>query len=208
MKDLAANSCVDFAAMLASDAPVPGGGGAAALAGALAASLGAMAGRLSLGRRKAEEDRQALEDLVAAEDALRQRLLTLIDWDAAGFEPLAQAYGLPRDDPDRKTKLRSASLHACEAPIEMLHSCRETAEVLERIRVLVSPLLLSDVGCAAVLCRGALEAAAMNVWVNTKSLGEDPEALMMNRKVRELLDAALPKLEALAEDVRKTLEIR
>ena len=91
MEELAAKSCVDFAAMLASKEPVPGGGGAAALVGALAASLGAMAARLSVGRKKQEQERRTLEAQIDVADALRQRLLTLIDWDAAGFEPLSKA---------------------------------------------------------------------------------------------------------------------
>ncbi len=206
MADLASKSCADFASLLASDAPVPGGGGAAALAGALGASLGAMAARLSAGRKKTEEERLALEERIEIADALRQRLLALIDWDAAGFAPLARAYALPKDDPDRKEKLREASLKACEAPMEMLRCCGETARLLTELRERVSPLLLSDVGCAAALCRGALEAAAMNVWVNTRSLREDPEALALNDEVRRILDAALPAAEAVTAAVREKLE--
>ena len=205
MEELAAKSCVDFAAMLASKEPVPGGGGAAALVGALAASLGAMAARLSVGRKKQEQERRTLEAQIDVADALRQRLLTLIDWDAAGFEPLSKAYSLPKEDPDRREKLRAASLQACEAPLEMLRCCGETAELLGQIRELVSPLLLSDVGCAAALCRGAMEAAAMNVWVNTKSWRDDPQAETVDAEVREILAAALPKMEALAADVREKL---
>ena len=206
MADLASKSCVDFASLLASDAPVPGGGGAAALAGALAVSLGAMAGRLSAGRKKTEEERRALEERIEIADALRQRLLALIDWDAAGFEPLSKAYALPKDDPDRKTKLRDASLRACEAPMEMLRCCGETAQVLQELRERVSPLLLSDVGCAAALCRGALEAAAMNVWVNTRSIPENPAARALNEEVRRILDAALPAAEEVTAAVREKLQ--
>ena len=206
MADLAAKSCVDFAAALASDAPVPGGGGAAALAGALAAALGAMAGRLSAGRKKQPEEREALEKQVQLADALRQQLLALIDWDAAGFEPLSKAYGLPKEDPERKEKLRAASLTACGAPMEMLRCCAETAELLAALRERVSPLLISDVGCAAALCRGAMEAAAMNIWVNTRSLQGDDEAESLNAETRRLLDAAVPQTEAVVAAVREKLE--
>lgn len=206
MADLASKSCADFAVLLASDAPAPGGGGAAALAGALAVSLGAMAGRLSAGRKKLEEERLALEERIELADALRQRLLTLIDWDAAGFEPLAKAYSLPKDDPDRKDKLRAASLTACEAPMEMLRCCGETARLLVELRERVSPLLLSDVGCAAALCRSALESAAMNVWVNTRSFPDDPEARALNDEVRQILEEAVPAAEEVAAAVRAKLE--
>lgn len=206
MADLAAKSCVDFAAALASDAPVPGGGGAAALAGALAASLGAMAGRLSAGRKKTEEERLALIDDVEIADALRQRLLTLIDWDAAGFAPLAAAYAIPEDEPGRQEKLRAASLAACEAPMEMLRCGAETATLLVTLAERVSPLLLSDVGCAAALCRSALECAAMNVWVNTKGLRGDPATEALNAETREILNTAQPKAEAVTAAVRARLE--
>ena len=206
MPDLAARSCEDFASALASTAPVPGGGGAAALAGALAASLGAMAGRLSAGRKKTEEERLALLERAASADGLRLRLLDLIDRDAACFEPLSRAYSLPREDPQRREKLRAASLTACEAPMEMLRCCTEAAGLLEELHGRVSPLLLSDVGCAAALCRGAIEAAAMNVWVNTRSLREDGEALALEQETRRLLDAALPILERTVAAVRDRLE--
>ena len=157
-------------------------------------------------RKKTEEERVGLEERIARADALRQRLLSLIDWDAACFEPLSRAYSLPRDDPRRQEKLRAASLTACTAPMEMLRCCGETAELLSDLRERVSPLLLSDVGCAAVLCRGALEAAAMNVWVNTRSLKEDPEALALNAETRQILDRALPLAGAVAAAVRERLE--
>lgn len=205
MADLASKSCVDFAAALASAEPVPGGGGAAALTGALAASLGAMAGRLSAARKKAEAEREALDARVQIADALRQRLLSLIDWDALLFVPLQRAYSIPKDAPGRAETLRKASLDACEAPLQMLGCLSEVSQLLEELLERVSPLLLSDVGCAAALCHGALQAAAMNVWVNTHSLGEDPQAAAMNIEVRRLLTEALPRAERVVAAVEEKL---
>jgi formiminotetrahydrofolate cyclodeaminase len=201
MAELIGKSCVDFASALASEAPVPGGGGAAALCGVLAASLGAMAARLSLGRKKTEAERDALAEQIQIADALRQQLLALIDLDAAGFAPLAAAYAIPKDEPSRKATLRAASLTACEAPMEMLRRCGETAELLGALEGRVSPLLLSDVGCAAALCRGAMEAAALNVWVNTRSLPGDDAAMALNGETRALLNAARPLLEGIRERI-------
>ena len=207
MPDLIRKSYADFAAALASDAPTPGGGGGAALCGVLAASLGAMAARISAPRKKTEEERAALEERIQIADALRQRLLSLVDWDAVCFEPLSKAYALPKEDPERKEKLRAASLTACAAPMEMLRCCGETAELLEELTGLVSPLLLSDVGSAAALCHGALEAAAMNVWVNTGGLPGDPEAGSLNTEVGRILDRALPLTAEISARVRAKLEI-
>ena len=206
MSDLIAKSCADFAYALASSEPVPGGGGAAALTGVLAASLGAMAARISAPRKKDADAKETLEERVQLADALRQRLLSLIDWDAAGFAPLAAAYAIPKEDPQRQKKLREASIAACMAPVEMLRCCGETAQLLEELADLVSPLLLSDVGCAAALCRGALESAAMNVWVNTRGLKGDPEAEGLNGQVRAILEEALPKTEAVARSVAEKLQ--
>ena len=206
MPDLIAKSCADFAYALASSEPVPGGGGAAALAGVLAASLGAMAARISAPRKKDADAKEALEERVQLADALRQRLLSLIDWDAAGFAPLAAAYAIPKEDPQRGEKLREASLAACMAPVEMLRCCGETAQLLEELSGLVSPLLLSDVGCAAALCHGALQSAAMNVWVNTRGLKGNPAAEELNRQVRDILEKALPKTEAVAGTVAEKLQ--
>ena len=206
MPDLIAKSCADFAYALASSEPTPGGGGAAALTGVLAAALGAMAARLSAARKKDPAARAELEERVQTADALRQRLLSLIDWDAAGFAPLAAAYAIPKDDPARPEKLREASLAACMAPLEMLRCCGETALLLEELSGRVSPLLLSDVGCAAALCRGALESAAMNVWVNTRGLPGDPEARALNEETGAILESALPRTEAVAAAVRGKLQ--
>ena len=63
------------------------------------------------------------------------------------------------------------------------------------------------VGCAAALCHGALEAAAMNVWVNTKGLPGDPEGESLNAEVRRILDRALPLTAEISARVRAKLEI-
>ena len=199
-------SCEEFVSELASAAPVPGGGGASALVGALGTALGNMVGSLTVGKKKYADVEDEIRQLKTRCDLLQKDFLLLIEKDAEVFEPLSKAYALPKDDPDRKTKLREASLRACEAPLEMLRCCGETAQVLQELRERVSPLLLSDVGCAAALCRGALEAAAMNVWVNTRSFPEDPAARALNEEVSRILDAALPAAEEVTAAVREKLQ--
>ena len=176
----------DFTAQLASAQPAPGGGGAAALTGALAASLAAMAANVTAANPRYAERTDALATLAAACDALRtlidacetQRttLLALIEADATGFLPLQQAYAIPRTDPDRAAKLAAAAQTACLAPLAMLEHCAQTALLLTAALETASPLLRSDVGCAAALCRAAAEAAAMNVFVNTGLLAPDDRA--------------------------------
>lgn len=157
----------EFTAQLASASPAPGGGGAAALTGALAASLAAMAANVTAANPRYAERTDALATLAAACDAQRTALLTLIDADAAGFLPLQRAYAIPKTDPERAAALAVAARTACQAPLDMLAHCAQIVMLLDAARDIISPLLRSDVGCAAALCRAAAEAAAMNVFVNT-----------------------------------------
>lgn len=204
-ENLSEKSCMDFCAALASDAPVPGGGGAAALSGALAASLCAMAARLTMSKPAFADRAGEINALVTQADDLRLRLLRLIDGDAEGFLPLSQAYSIPRDQPDRAETLRRATLAACQAPAEMMEALAQCTALLETLLQNCSRLMLSDVGCAAALCAGALEAAAMNVFVNTKSLKGDPEAEALALRVSRLLDDCLPRARAVSGQVLSLL---
>ena len=129
-------SLLTFTEALASSAPTPGGGGAAALMGSLAASLGAMCARLSAGRRRAEGTEE-LDGITAACEELRLRFLEQIEADAEAFRPLAAAYRLPKEQPDRAEILRRSSIGACAAAAEMLFLCVRTTEQLQRLRALV-----------------------------------------------------------------------
>ena len=160
----------EFTAQLASAQPAPGGGGAAALTGALAASLAAMAANVTAANPRYADRTDALTTLAAACDAQRAALLALIDADAAGFLPLQRAYAIPKTDPDRATRLAAAARTACQAPLAMLEHCAQAALLLPAALETASPLLRSDVGCAAA------EAAAMNVLVNTGLLAPDDRA--------------------------------
>ena len=186
---------------LASASPTPGGGGAATLCGALAASLGAMAARLTVGKKKYlpfEEDHRRI---IAACDALRMDLLGLMDADAAGFAPLAQVYAMDRSLPDYRERLRQATLDAAAAPYAMVARCRDMVVLLEELRGKCSALLLSDVGCAAALAGAAMECAAINVWVNTRTLPEDDEARALKERTAATVAEFGPRAAALAKQI-------
>ena len=157
----------EFTAQLASAQPAPGGGSAAALTGALAVSLAAMAANVTAANPRYADRSGALSAMAAACDAQRTALLALIEADAAGFLPLQRAYAIPKTDLERAARLADAARTACQAPLDMLAHCAQIVMLLDAARDIISPLLRSDVGCAAALCRAAAEAAAMNVFVNT-----------------------------------------
>ena len=202
---LSGKSCERFTSELASPAPVPGGGSVTALLAALSASLCAMAANLSRPRAKDPAVGEALADAAERAEVLRRRLISLIDADAEAFLPLSRAYGLPKDAPGRAETLRRLSLQASEVPLEMLRLCGDVAQLLEQLLTGASRLLLSDVGCAAAVCRSAVDCAAMNVFVNTRMFRDDALAREYEREAETLRRELLRRADAVADAVRESL---
>lgn len=196
----------DFIEALASNSPSPGGGGAAALMGALGAALCSMAANLTVGRKKYAGAETELRGILAECERLSARFVALIDEDAAAFAPLAAAYSMDKSAPGYAKTMREASLRACMAPVEMLECCAVTVSLLEKMLDIGNPMLKSDVGCGAAACAAAMKSAAMNVYVNTRALSSDPQARAINAKVAGILKHSLPRAEELAEEVLKDLE--
>ena len=186
---------------LASKAPTPGGGGAAAYAGALAAALAAMVGNLTVGKKKyaAVEGhvRMAVDDL----DAMRRQLVDLIDADARAFGPLAACYGMPRDTEEerasRDAAMQDALVDAIEVPLEIMGVCLEVLEECDYLAENGSRLALSDVGCAVALGRAAVHAASLNVVINVKSVADQVRA----SNYRDRMNALIRKADELHDKV-------
>lgn len=188
-----------FLEALASSAPTPGGGGAAALCGALGIALGNMVGSLTLGKKKYADVQEDITALNSRAEALRADFAALIDADAEAFAPLSRAYSIPKDAPGRDEIMESALLRAAEPPLEIMRKCAEALDVIADYAAKGSALAISDAGCAAALCGAALQAAALNVRINTKS--------MKNRAAAEEIDAEtdelLQKYSTIAQEIYK-----
>ncbi len=197
------SSLVDrFSDVLGSSQPVPGGGGAAAMCGCLAASLGCMAGNIR--REKlpygGEKHFIIVERLIPLEK-LRKRFLRLMDDDAAAFLPLAETYTKSSQMEGHAQRLYRCSLAAAKPPLEMMESCLELLKALKELQPLVGKLLQSDIGCAAYLCASAMECAAVNVFVNTASYRDREEADEMHRRAEAILAAGPQEARAFAQEV-------
>lgn len=187
MKDMTQESCRAFISALASGAPTPGGGGAAALVGAVGTALGNMVGALTVGKRKYAAVQDEIVALMAKCDALQDTLLNQVAADAKGFEPLAQAYGIPKDDPTRETRLEAATITACEAPMRIMELCCEAIEAVTVFAEKGSRLAVSDAGCAAACLKAALQSASLNVMINTRSLKDRARAAELDKRVADML---------------------
>ncbi|BCK82705.1 cyclodeaminase/cyclohydrolase family protein [Dysosmobacter sp. NSJ-60] len=198
-------SCADFAAVLASKAPVPGGGGAAALVGALGTALCSMVGNLTVGRKKYAQYEADVKRMLEKGAAVQERLLDLVDKDAEAFEPLSKAYSIPKDDPKHDETLEAATKFACEAPVEMMKACCEAIELLEEMLEKGSVTLVSDVGCGALCCAAALESASMNIFVNTKTLLDREAAAKLDDQADAMLREYMPRARKVADEVNRRL---
>ena len=195
--DQTLSSCREFVNILASDAPAPGGGGAAALVGAIGTALGNMVGSLTVGKKKYADVESEIIALKAKCDALQTQLLDQVAADEEGFLPLAKAYGIPKDDPNRAEILENATVAACAVPMRIMELCCESLDCIAVFAAKGSRLAVSDAGCAAVCVKAALQAASLNVFINTKSLQNRAVAEEMNAKTNAMLD----KYGALADQI-------
>ena len=185
--DMTLESCRKFVEVLASDAPAPGGGGAAALVGAIGTALGNMVGSLTVGKKKYADVQEEIIALKARCDALQTELLDQVEADDKGFVPLAKAYGIPKDDPNRDAILEDATITACAVPMHIMELCCQAIDCVAVFAAKGSRLAVSDACCAAVCCKAALQAASLNVFINTKSLKNREVAEEMNAKANGML---------------------
>ena len=198
-------SCNQFLEALASKAAVPGGGGASALVGAVGTALGNMVGCLTAGKKKyaaVEADILALNQKAAA---LRVRLEGLAEADAEAFAPLAKAYSIPKDDPARAGIMAQALEAAAAVPLEIMACCCQAIALLEEYEAKGSVLAVSDAGCGALFCRAALEAAGLNVAVNTRLMADRAHAAELDARAGALRAEYLPRAEAVYANVSKRL---
>ena len=200
--DVTKESCRDFVKVLASNAPTPGGGGAAALVGAVGTALGNMVASLTVGKIKYADVQDEIIALKAKCDALQSELLNQVEADELGFLPLARAYGIPRDDPNREAVLEEATVTACAVPMRIMELCGEAIEAIAVFAAKGSRLAVSDAGCGAVICKAAMQAASLNVFINTRSLKDRTAAENLNNKANALLNKYCPLADEIFTSVK------
>lgn len=194
---------------LASNAPTPGGGGAAAYCGALAAALGSMVGNLTAGKpRYAEveaEVRLELERLGAA----RARLVALVAEDAAAFAPVAAAYKMPKTAPEeaavKEEALQAALAGACEVPLEIMRQCAAVLDSCEFMAHHGSRLAVTDAGVAAVFAKAAVQGARLNVLINVELMADAAKAQAYRAEADGILDLACGKADGIYAYVESVL---
>lgn len=202
-------SCEAFLEDLAGSAPAPGGGGAAALVGAAGAALGNMVGSLTVGKKKYAAVEADVLVLNRRATALRKRLEGLVQADADAFTPLAAAYKLPKETPEQQAHkaavLETALEGACAVPLEIMSACCEGIALAAEYAEKGSVMAVSDAGCAALFCKAALQAAGLNVSINTRLMADNAHAAALNAQADAMLAEFVPQADQIHEKLTHSL---
>lgn len=177
----------DFTAVLAAKDAVPGGGGASALVGAIGIALGNMVGSLTVGKKKYAAVEEDVKALMAEAENLRGELMQLIEDDATAFAPLAKAYGIPKDEPNRDEIMEAALKEACGVPMDIMRTVCAALDLIVGFAEKGSALAISDAGVGAVCCKAALQGASLNVFINTKSMKDRECAQALEAEADDML---------------------
>ena len=193
---LAELTTAGFVDLLASDAPAPGGGSAAALEGALGAALTAMVCSLTVGKKKYAEHEELARSVQAKANDLKGRFVDVMDRDTEAFNAVAAAFALPKGTEEEKaarSKAIQAALRGCiDTPMEMMELAAETLELTESLLGRFNDSAASDLGVAALSLRSAIQGAWLNVRINISSIKDQDLAERSRERGEALLAKALP----------------
>ena len=185
-------SCVGFVDETFSKAPVPGGGGVAALAGALGIALGGMVCNLTTGKKKYAQYEEDIQRIMKEAEVLKNRLMELIDEDAENFLPLSKAYGLPTSTEEEK-KIKEETMEnalkvACKVPINIVRVCYDAITSHENLVDKGWRLAISDVGVGVQCWSAALLSGQLNVVININSIKDMEYVEKVRNEVNHLVE--------------------
>ena len=202
---LAEMTVTQFADVLASDAPAPGGGSTAALAGALGAALTAMVCRLTEGRKKYAEFEPFVLEVKEKATRLQAQFIDVMDRDTEAFMVISNAYGMPKETDEEKAA-RSAAIQAglvksTETPMEMMELSAQTIALTESLLGKFNTASASDLGVGALTLRTAVQGAWLNVLINIGSLKDKELADQYRAKGQTLVDQVVAASDRVYETV-------
>ena len=206
---LAELKTAEFVDLLASDAPAPGGGSAAALEGALGAALTAMGGGLTGGKKKVAEFQELAESAQAKATDLKARFVDVMDRDTEAFNVVSAAFGMPKATDEEKAARSAAiqkGLEGCTAtPFEMMELATAALELTGSLLGKTNDSAASDLGVSALSLKAAIQGAWLNVLINIGSLKNKELAEDYRKKGEEMLAKALPLADQIYDTVVKSL---
>ena len=199
----------EFLDVLSSKEPVPGGGGASALAGALGNALGQMVANLTIGKKKYALVEDEIKELAERMKGIQGQFSALADQDAKVFAPLAKCYSLPSGTEEEKAYkaevMEARLLDASLVPMEIMEKASEMLEIMDILADKGSRMAVSDVGVGVQFIRTALLGAVMNVYINTKSMKNREKEEEMNEKAERLIKEGTEAADRIYQKVLEQL---
>lgn len=189
-----------FADVMASDAPAPGGGSASALNGAIGAGLAAMVCALTVGKKKYVEFEDLAKETEGKALALKDKFVAIIDTDTEAFNAVSAVFTMPKDTDEQKAARKAAMLEALKgctiSPYQMMELAAEALELVSSLVGKSNATAASDLGCAALNLKSAIQGAWLNVCININGMADQAFADEYRAKGQALLDKALPMADA------------
>ena len=207
MSEPSQQTVTEFLASVASDSPTPGGGTAAAVAGAMGASLAEMVVALTLAREKYASAHAAVRPIGEAARAARTQFLVLAQEDAEAYEDVVTARRLPRttdaEKAGRDEAIAVANRRAAEVPMRTAQLAVKLLGQLPELVEVGNPNAASDAGSAALLLEAAAEGALLNVSINLPGVADGALVSRMQRETADLQENAQRLRSHVLETVRK-----
>jgi glutamate formiminotransferase/formiminotetrahydrofolate cyclodeaminase len=193
----------DFLDALAEGTPAPGGGSAAAYAGAAGAALAAMVARLTLGKKKYLDVETQMYAFLEEAEQLRGKLKEAIQKDANAFGAVMEAFRLPRDTDEeataRQKAIDEATLVAAQVPLDTARMAVRVMQLAAQTTAIGNSNAISDGATGVALGRAALTGAGYNVRINVASLSEPSRGAELVTAMKKL-EAQADEIEAQARD--------
>jgi len=188
------NKIEEFLDALASQSATPGGGGAAAIIGAMGAALVSMVCNLTIGKKKYADVEGEMKDVLAKAETLRRKLTGMIEDDAKAFDKVMGAYGMPKEtDADKAARdaaIQEALKIATDVPLACARAAREVIALAERAADKGNLNVISDAGVGVLAAHAALRSAALNVWTNARMITDRAFAEARLKELNDLLAGA------------------
>ncbi len=184
-------SCTEFIADVASKAPVPGGGSVAALVGALGAALGNMDASLTVGKKKYADVEEEMQEMILEIRQIQKRLIELVQKDIDIFEPLSKMYSVhpttQKEISEHEIQMEKALYDACLIPMDIIRECGRAIELSQEFATKGNRIAVSDAASSAVLCKAAMQAASLNVYINTNMMKNKKNAEKLNSRCAQFI---------------------
>ena len=198
-----------FLDQLASKSSTPGGGGAAAIMGAMGAALISMVCNLTIGKKKYEDVEDELKEVLNKSEELRAQLTDAIQADVKVFDRVMASYGMPKKT-DKQKAARSAEIQealkeATDIPLECARLCRKVVDLSRAVAEKGNLNLVSDAGVAVLAGYAALKSAALNVYINIGGIKDEAFAEDRRNQLFSLIDGCGFETEDIYQVVKAKL---